>query len=158
MRVEGSKKQPIDTRRFHFEHIVLDSRIQYDALLRLIFLFIFIFLSGSESTKITFPYFSAVDNILAFGHAGYNPENRSFIINAGARTLPTGTCGELLYGKNVCIQDIATGRVASFSTSFSFIFTLHQLLWFGITLVVTRIEVDSPLHFSRAFLLPQCKI
>jgi hypothetical protein len=131
LRVGGSKKQPIDTRRFHFEHIVLDSRIQYDALLRLIFLFTFIFTSGSESTKITFPYFSAADNILAFGDAGYNPENRSFIINAGARTLPTGTCGELLYGKNVRIQDIATGRVASFSTSFSFTFTTPPtaLVW-----------------------------
>ncbi|KAG0588516.1 hypothetical protein KC19_2G249100 [Ceratodon purpureus] len=136
-RVEGNKEQLIDTRgNFHLELIALDSKIQYHILLCLIFLLAFSVLSaGGESTQITFPYFSAADNIIAFGDAGYNADNRSFVINGGASTHSTGTCGELLYGKNVRIQEIATGKVASFSTSFSFSFTTPPtaLVWDNFT-------------------------
>ncbi|KAG0569245.1 hypothetical protein KC19_6G076800 [Ceratodon purpureus] len=81
--------------------------------------------TGSRSNKrISFPQFSSTDNILAFGDARLDPASHSFVINhlepPGGKRV--GTCGELVYGNKIRIQDVSTGQVASFSTSFAFRF------------------------------------
>jgi hypothetical protein len=96
--------------------------------LRLIIMFAFLLSAASEETRITFPEFSAKDNLMIYGDVAHNTATRSYIVNP--RGMHSGgSCGELLYGNKVRIQDAATGRAASFNTSFSFKFTTHGSPW-----------------------------
>lgn len=89
--------------------------------LHLIFLSAIVLSARSETTtQFLFPHFSSADNILAFGDAEYNRDTQSYTINAESAATSTGTCGELLYGTNAKIQDMEGGKVASFSTAFTF--------------------------------------
>lgn len=111
------------------DHLV--TMISQNSLFRVTVLTVIVVPTASTETRISYPSFSPHEvDFMALWDSKYDSTNQSYIINPGARVMSLqGSCGALLYKQLVRIQNVATGRVASFNMSCSFRFATHGLPW-----------------------------
>ncbi|KAG0623819.1 hypothetical protein M758_3G204700 [Ceratodon purpureus] len=90
----------------------------------------------SETYQFTFPQFSYPSSdttIGVYGDIQFSKDNRSWILNTNSAATATGSCAQLTYTgePNLHIQEKTSGKMASFSTSFTFRFTTppQQQAW-----------------------------
>jgi serine/threonine protein kinase len=86
------------------------------------------YLSVSQNTNFSFQSFNSTDHLDLVGDVQHNPLDSSIQINLEGTAESKGSCGKLLWKEKVRVMDLASGKVASFSTSFSFAIT-GQDLW-----------------------------
>ena len=86
------------------------------------------YLIVSQNTNFSFQSFNSTDHFYLVGDVQHNTSDSSFLINPEAAAESKSTCGKLLWKEKVRVVDVASGKVASFSTSFSFAIT-GQDLW-----------------------------
>ena len=81
------------------------------------------YLTVGQNTNFSFPSFNSTDHLNLVGDVQHNTVDSSIQINPEGAAESKGSCGKLLWKEKVRVVDVASGKVASFSTSFSFAIT-----------------------------------